>query len=202
MLSPDLQEAVLSREPLAAGLRQYSNRLWSHRAAALDPLMRGDLLRSTGRGAFPSGSSSRKYPFSQKDEKSGRCQRIRGFEHRENSLPSRSGVVARQNLHCFWVAGFEPRALLANPAKPRASELSDRFQKVATRHHAGSKLPIQRAVRERARATPEPNFASARERRTRRFGRLASATMKIRYSQSENVPKSDWKPADWKPRDS
>src|ERR1700722_2287974 len=167
--------------------------------------MRGDLLRSTGRGAFPWGSSSRNCGFSPTDEKRGCCQPMREFECRGNSRPSRWGSAARQNLCCLVVGGFEPRLLLANPGKPQVLELSDRFQQAGPRRRAERKLPIHTGSRERARATPEPNFASARKSRTSQFGRLASATTKITDSQFENVPKSESKPrslkaGEWEPR--
>src|SRR5580704_11812537 len=173
--------------------------------------MRGDLLRSRGRRAFPSGSSSRNCGFSRTGEKRGCCQPMREFECRENSRPSLWGSAARQNLCCLVVGGFEPRLLLANPGKPQVLELSDRFQKAGPRHHAGRKLPIHTGSREQARATPEPNFASARQSRTSQFGRLAVSTKKTTDSQSESVLKphlksghlksGDLKPGDLKPGD-
>ena len=54
-------------------------------------------------------------------------------------------------------------------------------------------------ARERARATPKPNFASAQESRKSPFGRLALSTTKITNSQSESVLDSDLKTGDLEP---
>src|SRR5215472_15761563 len=149
--------------------------------------MPGDLLRSTGPEAFPSESSSRKCLFSPTNETGGCCQPMRGFDSRENSPTSRSEAAAPQGLSRSWAAGFEQHSLLANRAKPRAWPLSDWLRKAASRHHAEKKVQTHLAAREQARATPEPNFASAQESHTSWFVELAWATTKLANFQFESA---------------